>query len=169
MCLPHTCRNICFGHTHVISQLSKQVGKRCRRAAHVCSAVYLSTLVTSLPSHHTHMFYDLPKHFTSPIPVPWTLNWSPHPTNLTSPSPPTPQYLLPATHQTSQHNHTFHTPTCSMTVFMMRVALLTSMGNWSVSQPRSGDPVLASMLPSFPYLAHTEESHSTRAPSTDNF
>ena len=36
---------------------------------------------------------------------------------------------------------------------MTMVAALTSMGNWSVSQPRSGEPVLASMEPSILILS----------------
>lgn len=35
---------------------------------------------------------------------------------------------------------------------MTRVVFLISMGNWSVSQPRSGEPVLASTEPSMPKL-----------------
>ena len=35
---------------------------------------------------------------------------------------------------------------------MMRVECLVSMGNWSVSQPRSGEPVLASIEPNMPSL-----------------
>lgn len=35
---------------------------------------------------------------------------------------------------------------------MISAELLTSIGNWSVSQPRSGEPVLASMEPSIPSL-----------------
>ena len=34
----------------------------------------------------------------------------------------------------------------------MRVVFLISIGNWSVSQPRSGEPVLESMDPSIPSL-----------------
>lgn len=40
----------------------------------------------------------------------------------------------------------------------MRVAFLVSMGNWSVSQPRSGEPVLASMEPSIPSLCREGDS-----------
>ena len=36
--------------------------------------------------------------------------------------------------------------------FMTRVAFFTSMGNWSVSHPRSVEPVLESMDPSIPNL-----------------
>ena len=36
--------------------------------------------------------------------------------------------------------------------FMTMVQALTSMGNWSVSQPKSGDPVLESMEPNMPNL-----------------
>ena len=36
--------------------------------------------------------------------------------------------------------------------FIRKVAFFTSIGNWSVSQPRSGDPVLASTEPSMPNL-----------------
>ena len=36
--------------------------------------------------------------------------------------------------------------------FMTRVACLLSIGNWSVSQPRSGEPVLASTDPNIPSL-----------------
>ena len=35
---------------------------------------------------------------------------------------------------------------------MMRVECLVSVGNWSVSQPRSGEPVLASIEPNMPSL-----------------
>lgn len=39
---------------------------------------------------------------------------------------------------------------------MTRVVFLMSMGNWSVSQPRSGEPVLASTEPSMPSLDDTQ-------------
>lgn len=37
--------------------------------------------------------------------------------------------------------------------FMTKVVFLMSMGNWSVSHPRSGDPVFASTEPSMPNLS----------------
>lgn len=37
--------------------------------------------------------------------------------------------------------------------FMTKVVFLMSMGNWSVSQPRSGEPVLESTEPSMPSLS----------------
>lgn len=44
--------------------------------------------------------------------------------------------------------------------FIINAAFLTSMGNWSVSQPRSGDPVLESIEPSMPSLDATTTSCS---------
>lgn len=42
----------------------------------------------------------------------------------------------------------------SYVTFIIMVVFLMSMGNWSVSQPRSGEPVLESTEPSMPNL-HT--------------
>jgi len=41
---------------------------------------------------------------------------------------------------------------------MICVEFLMSIGNWSVSQPRSGDPVFESMEPSMPNLKHYTET-----------
>ena len=46
-------------------------------------------------------------------------------------------------------NRTF---TCRMTCCITAVQALISIGNWSVSQPRSGLPVFASILPNIPKL-----------------
>ena len=45
---------------------------------------------------------------------------------------------------------------------MTRVVFLVSIGNWSVSQPRSGLPVLESTEPSIPKLVHTEAEREKR-------
>lgn len=37
--------------------------------------------------------------------------------------------------------------------FMTKVVFLMSMGNWSVSHPRSGEPVFASTEPNMPNLS----------------
>ncbi len=49
--------------------------------------------------------------------------------------------------------------------FMSIVQFLMSIGNWSVSQPMSGDPVLESMEPNIPKL-HKDHILATLAEST---
>ena len=49
---------------------------------------------------------------------------------------------------------------------MMSAQFLTSMGNWSVSQPRSGEPVLESMEPSIPNLKGKTEKSLELVPET---
>ena len=43
--------------------------------------------------------------------------------------------------------------------FMTKVVFLMSMGNWSVSQPRSGEPVFESTEPSMPSLSIKQRWH----------
>ena len=46
---------------------------------------------------------------------------------------------------------------------MISEVFLISIGNWSVSQPRSGEPVLESMDPSIPnLLIHRTETEGER-------
>ena len=49
---------------------------------------------------------------------------------------------------------------------MTMVQFLMSMGNWSVSQPRSGDPVLASMEPRRLYLQDNTDTFLVPPPDT---
>lgn len=50
---------------------------------------------------------------------------------------------------------------------MTRVVFLMSMGNWSVSHPRSGEPVFASTEPNIPNLPTTGGGRGGRGVSLD--
>lgn len=45
--------------------------------------------------------------------------------------------------------------------FMTKVVFLMSMGNWSVSHPRSGEPVFESTEPNIPNLSSTKKKVAT--------
>ena len=94
-------------------------------------------LLTDVSNEHVFQCNGLAPHFTVKVESPRS-----QPSCLQNSLQRNKIHKLDLHHKSCAHTHTF----------IIKVAFLTSIGNWSVSQPRSGDPVLASIEPSIPNL-----------------